>query len=325
LFTVKNEIEKAFLENILISKTPEIPKEMVPKCFPGEHSDGEYIPNWAMWFVIECRDYVLRSKDLTFKQNAKDKIYGLVSFFDKYLNEYGLLENLESWVFLEWSICNNPDYKCGLSFPTNMLYAYMLESASLLYNDINLGEKAKKIRQIIIKLAYNGKFFCENAIRLDGKLKVCEDHISETCQYYALFTGICPDKEFKLRMLNEFGPSRLDDAYSDIGKSNMFIGNYLRLFWLCKEKKYEQTIRECFSYFSEMAEKTGTLWEMNSPTSSCNHGFASVAAVLLLRCTCGYLTVENDVPVFMKDFSTTEKYGVKANFSYGDKSYEKEF
>ena len=37
-----------------------------------------------------------------------------------------LLEDLESWVFIEWSICNSKPYIEGVNFPSNMLFAYML-------------------------------------------------------------------------------------------------------------------------------------------------------------------------------------------------------
>lgn len=32
---------------------------------------------------------------------------------------------------------------------------------------------------------------------------------------------------------------------------------------------------------AEVLEKTGTLWEFDSPTASCNHGFASYIALVL--------------------------------------------
>lgn len=41
------------------------------------------------------------------------------------------------------------------------------------------------------------------------------------------------------------------------------------------------------NYFLWMAEKTGTLWETAEETKSCNHGFASYAAVVLSDCVLG--------------------------------------
>ncbi len=314
LFTGSNEIEKAFLENFLLAETPEIEQGVVPMCFPAEHSNGEFIPNWAMWFAIEICDYYKRTKDSAFVQKAKNKVYEIVDYFKQFLNEYGLLENLRSWVFLEWSIANNSEYTKGVNFPSNMLYAYMLQEVGILYADNDLKSQASKVQETIMSRSFNGEFFVDNEIRVDGELKRCESHISETCQYYALFTGLSPSKEYEKKIINDFGPLR-KEQYPEIGRSNMFIGNYLRFFWLCEVGEYDKVIEECLEYFSKMAEKTGTLWENDKATCSCNHGFASCAAPLLLRCVVGYDGVDNGKVVLRKDFAKRD-YQVEARFDY---------
>jgi len=282
LFTGKNDVEKAFIYNFLISDTPEIEKDMFPKCFPSEHSSKLYIPNWAMWLVVELKDYLTRTGDRELIDVAKERVYKLVKFFDKYVNEYGLLENLESWVFIEWSVCNTKPYIKGVNFPSNMLFAYMLDAIYDLYGDIEFKERAEKIKKTVKELSFNGEFFVDNAVRKRGKLKRVDKHVSETCQYYALFTNIECDKAFKDNIIKEFGPKRTT-AYPKIGKSNMFIGNYLRLLWLKDIGENERVLSESVDYFYNMAKTTGTLWEHNKPHASCNHGFTAVIAVILLE------------------------------------------
>lgn len=318
LFTGENAIEKRFLQNFILGEVPEIAKNMLPDCFPAQHPDAEYIPNWAMWFVIELYDYYLRTGDGETVVSAKNKVYGLVEFFEKYLNEYGLLENLDGWVFLEWSMSNDSAYVAGVNFPTNMLYALMLQTIDALYGDKRLGMRANEIRDKIYELAYNGEFYVDNALREGEKLMPCNEHISETCQYYALFTGMRADKEFARKIITEFGPLRCADTYEKIGKSNMFIGNYLRFLWLCDAGEYDRVLDECLAYFSSMAQTTGTLWENDTPSASCDHGFASCAAVIILRCLTGYETVINGNPVFNKKFVATKKRGVRVSFAYND-------
>lgn len=313
LFTGKREIERCFIENFLLAKTPEIADGMIPKSFPSQHDNGEYVPNWSMFFVLELESYLKSTGDFELIQCAKEKIYKLIAFFDKYVNEFGLLEDLESWVFIEWSICNNKDYIKGVNFPSNMLFARMLDSVYYMYGDKTCHKRAKEIRKTIKELSYNGKFFVDNAVRVDGELVSCQDHISETNQYYALFLGMQCDKEFKQRIKTEFGPKRID-KYPEIGKSNMFIGYYLRLFWLLKEGDNDKVIEESLDYFYEMSQKTGTLWEHYSPTASCNHGFASVAAVILLCALVGYKGVKNGTPIIEK--TTNEDFSVCVAFNY---------
>ncbi|MBQ2714544.1 MAG: hypothetical protein IJF76_02815 [Clostridia bacterium] len=313
--TGRNDIEKKYLENHLLAKHEEIDDRLFMMIFPGQ-SEGTYIPNWAMWFVIELEDYLARTGDREFVDNARDKVYGLVDFFKKYENEDGLLENLESWIFIEWSICNNPEYVKGVNYPSNMLYAYMLEKVYNMYGDESMLMRAKAMKDKIYEQSFNGEFFVDNAVREDGKLTLCRDHLSETCQYYALFTGFKMNREYVDKIIKEFGPLRKAGAYEKVGKSNMFIGNYLRFLWLCDIGESDRVITECLEYFAKMEEKTGTLWELDSPTASCNHGFTSVAAEILLRCSKGFVGVKDGKPVFDPNFQAKEDYGVEFEFNY---------
>ena len=156
LFRGNNKIERAYLENYILSVTPELPGGMIPMCFPSEHKNGRYIPNWAMWFVLELGDYLLRTGDRELIDRAREKALGVVRFFDKYKNELGLLENLESWVFIEWSVANDADYVSGVNFPSNMLYARMLEVAAELYSLPELKDEALRVKETVKRLSYNG-------------------------------------------------------------------------------------------------------------------------------------------------------------------------
>ena len=317
LFRGNNRIERAFLENLILSTAPELPEGMLPMCYPSRHASGRYIPNWAMWFVLELEDYLERTGDRELVDRARERALGVIGFFDKYKNEYGLLEDLESWVFVEWSVANDAEYVRGVNFPSNMLYARALIAAGRLYGMPELCREGERMRATIKELSYNGKFFADNATRQDGVLVRRDDHISETCQYYALWMGLECDEAHVRMMTEEFGPKRTD-AYPEVGRSNMFIGNYLRFFWLCDRGEYGRVLDECVDYFSRMANLTGTLWEHDRPTASCNHGFTSVAAVILLRCLIGYKTVRDGVPVLIDGFCAPAGYSAEVEFDYGD-------
>ena len=58
----------------------------------------------------------------------------------------------------------------------------------------------------------------------------------------------------------------------------MFIGLVLRFRTLLTAGRNEQFLRESMAKLLPMAETTGTLWEKETPTASCCHGFASVLA-----------------------------------------------
>ncbi len=289
LFTGKNLVEKSFLENYaLYEKQPWLAEGMIPMCYPADHFNGRYIPNWSMWYILEVLNYVNRTGDEHMREISKDKVLGLVEFFKKYENEDGLLENLESWVFIEWSKCNDEEYIAGVNYPSNMLWASALEAADALYNLPELSEKAKKMRKTIREQSWNGTFFEENTIRdSEGKLQKT-GHLTETCQYYAFYFDLATpetDKALFERMLHEFGPKRdAEKTWPEVYPSNAIVGNYLRLEILLMYGYTEQVLAECRDFFLGMANTTGTLWEHSRLNASLNHGFASMAAVYIDQC-----------------------------------------
>ena len=278
-----SKIEKAFLENfILPERIPYLPAGMLPQCYPAEEPGGGYIPNWAMWYGIELHEYLQRSGDRTFIAQAKPRMMQLVAFLSKFENEYGLLEKLESWVFVEWSRAN--DFVQDVNYPSNMLYALFLEAMGSLYDEPALQEKADRLRETIRTFSFDGEFFVDNAVRKDGRL-VATRNRTETCQYYAFFTNTATPQTFPAlfaKMKNAFGPDRDDKTqYPDIYVSNAFIGNYLRLEILFRNKAYAQVLEEIRKFFLPMAQQTGTLWENMTDFASCCHGFASHVAYWL--------------------------------------------
>jgi len=236
LFTGGNIRENNLLEAYERYKGDnDLPKGMLPMCYPGEFFDKTYIPNWALWYVAEIFDKIKRDGTDAVSLKHKGKVYNLISYFSQFENEYGLLENVQGWVFVEWSKANSYEYLCGVNFPSNMMYAYALFCAGNMYNDNELIEKSKRAYSEIRRMSFDGRFFNDNAVRVDGKLKRT-GKTSETCQYYAFFTGTSDKKTYNnlfLTLVNDFGKSRNEKkVYPEVCKSNAFIGNYLRLVML---------------------------------------------------------------------------------------------
>lgn len=286
LFTGKNIIERNFLENfLLIDKIEGLPDAMFPMCYPSEFkTSGEYIPNWAMWLVLELNEYKKRTGDFEFIKKFENKITSLLHFFKSYENSDGLLEKLPSWVFVEWSKAN--DFVQDINFPSNMLYAMMLDCSAELLNRNELHLKAETLRELIRSRSFDGKFFRDNEIYKNGIAEKTGNR-TETCQYYAFFTGVATPElypELWNTLVNSFGPNRINgEKYPDVYPSNAFIGYLLRLEILCQNGNYTQALSEIKDYYLYMADKTGTLWEMKDTSCSCNHGFTSYIANLIIK------------------------------------------
>ncbi|MCE5250568.1 hypothetical protein LLG96_10165 [bacterium] len=287
-------IEKNFYENFLLPKSFEyMPDGMLPMCYPADHNDGVFIPNWALWFVVELEEYQARSGDRELVDALKPKVLALFDYFTRFRNGDGLLENLENWIFVEWSAANQ--FVRDVNYPSNMLYAAALSAAGRMYDMPGLASQAEQIREVIRRQSFDGRFFVDNAVRKDGKLAVTGNR-TEVCQYYAFFFDVAaPEKNEGLwRMLTtEFGPDRAKKgAYPDIHPANAFIGNYLRIELLSRYGLCGQEKDELAGYFLYMAEKTGTLWENIGTTASCNHGFASHVSHCLYRDILGVYRID---------------------------------
>jgi alpha-L-rhamnosidase len=287
-------VEKNFYENFLLpEKFPHLPEGMLPMCYPSDHNDGVYIPNWAMWFVVELEEYLARSGDRELVNALRPRVLKLLEFFKQYENSDGLLEKLPSWVFVEWSKANS--FVQDVNYPSNMLFVRVLEAAARLYDLPGLATQAARMRETILKQAFDGEFFVDNAKRVDGKLHVTRNR-TEVCQYFAFFFNFAtPESQPKLwaALTQDFGPQRKQTKkFPEIHPANAFIGNQLRFELLSRAGHAQQILDEALGYWLYMADRTGTLWEHDAPQASCNHGFASHAAHVFLRDVLGLYRVD---------------------------------
>ncbi|MHC4618969.1 MAG: alpha-L-rhamnosidase-related protein [Planctomycetota bacterium] len=301
-------IEKNFFENYLLpTRFAHHPEGMLPMCYPADHYDGRFIPNWAMWFVIQLEEYLARSGDRQLVNDLEPKVVSLLKYFERFKNEDGLLEKLESWVFVEWSAANR--FVQDVSYPTNMLYAAVLEAAGRMYRRRALLTQANYLRETIRRQSFDGEFFVDNALRKEGKLEVT-DNRTEVCQYFAFFFDVAnPGTHRKLwdTLRQRFGPARAGTkAYPEIHAANSFVGNYLRLELLSRFGYSRQVKDELIDFFLYMAERTGTLWEHTRTSASCNHGFASHAAHCLYRDVLGVRRVDTQNKIVKLRLSDVE-------------------
>ncbi len=297
LFTGVNRVEKHFLDNYAhCPELPYMPEGMIPMCYPGEFMISKkhpYIPNWALWYLLELEQYVRRTHDEQIIADSRVKVDGLLRFFEQHENELGLLENVPGWTFVEWSMANDPEFVKGINFPSSMLYSGALRAVAKIYRRPELIEKADRIVETIRSMArLESGFWCDNAVRGEDGVPALTGNTSETCQYYAFYFGIAtPERDADLfRILREeFGAGRdQETCYPTVHKSNAFIGNILRISYFSENGFAADALSQVVDYYHYMAERTGTLWEYNTPHKSCNHGFASLIAAFILRSICGY-------------------------------------
>ncbi len=288
LFTGRSVIERATLENYALGpQSPFLPKGMIPMCYPSDHTDGVFIPTFALWWILELGQHLDRTGDVSIVELSRKRIEAVLDWFAPFAGPEGLLEDLPGWVFVEWSACNDRDHVAGANFPCNFLYATALETAATLLGHPALAARGAAVRETSARLAWNGEWFEDNAVRdASGALRRA-GHVTETGQYCAFYFGAASPKshpELWERLCADFGPLRdAAKTWPSVPPSNAIVGEYLRLELLLRHGRAAQCLDECRRLFGPMARLTGTLWENLSPSSSLNHGFAASAAWLIMR------------------------------------------
>lgn len=289
LLTGGTAVEGAFLENYLLAPPlAELPEGMLPMNYPADHPNGLFIPNWPLWLVLQLEEYRVRSGDRALVEALGGKVRALFAYFDRFVNEDGLLEDLDGWVFVEWSAANG--FTAGVNYPTNGLWAAALDAAGRLYAEAAWCDRAAAVRATVAAQSFDGAFFADQALREGDALRRTA-HRSEVAQYYAFYFGLAsPATHGALweTLRRDFGPRRdSGTTHSGVAPAAPLNGYLLRLELLACYGHHRQALDEALAYFLPMADETGTLWEHAAPEASCCHGFAAHVAVTLCRAVFG--------------------------------------
>lgn len=282
-FTGRTDVEDAFLENYrLCPQHPSIPDGALPECYPADVRAGQFIPQWNLWYILEVRDYLLQRNPSVDRELFRASVYGVLRFLKRYENQDGLLQNLPSWNFVEWSTAN--EWVQDVNYPTNFLYAAALQATGELYGDAALLKQSADIRERTKEKSFDGEVFIDHAVRDDrGELHNTRNS-SEAGQYYAvLFGGVDLDapQYAKLKQYVRNGFSDFDTTGRGFVPVNAFIGMYLRILTLMKLGEKDLLKADLKSFFGGMVASTGTLWENKQLKGSYDHGFASLAALAI--------------------------------------------
>jgi alpha-L-rhamnosidase len=283
--TGKTLVEDAFLENYRLYKNEgELPEGMLPRSYPSDHkAHHAFIPQWSMWYILEVAEYIQKRGHEDAREAFRESVYGLLAFYRQYENADGLLEKLPSWNFVEWSVAN--EWTWDVNYPTNFLYAKVLECIASIYGDAVCLRRSAEVRKAAAAQSFKNGYFRDHAVRDEaGKLQLMEDS-SEACQYYAvLFGGLdlsLPQYGFLKHLITDvFTPDRKEEM-PEIFPVNMFIGAYLRMEALLQMKEYALVLKDIEGFFGNMEKYTGTLWEYKQHKGSYDHGFASYALVVM--------------------------------------------
>ena len=330
-FVGNSDVETAFIDNFVMAEEfPSAPEGILPMCYPADILDGNHIPQWNMWLMIELEQFFKRTR--ADKEKYRKICYDFLGYIMQFRNADGLLEKVPGWNFVEWSMANK--WVQDVNYPSNMLFSKCCRVIGEIYGDDELIAYSKTLREKIIEQSFNGEFFIDNAIRRDNGRLELTSNISEAGQYYAFFTGVADRDdprfaEYYKTVLYNLGPDMDREKYK-IEPAKPFIGNYLRMELLLRWQKYDEILDQIKKFFTKMADITGTLWEHDADWASTCHGFASFAAVAITRAICGIKWIDNMDKILYVDKCHAKNYngvfdlkcGITVTVKNGERSIE---
>ena len=285
--TGRSVVEGAYLENFRLYKNGAFGYDLIdgalPMTYPADvFAHRQFIPQWNMWYVLEVKEYLIDRASGEDPESFKDSVYGILSYLSACENSDGLLQDLPSWNFVEWSSAN--DWTANVNYPTNFLYAEVLRSIAAIYGDDSLLEKAHRVAKKTEEFAFDGEVFVDNAVLDENGVLHNTRNVSEAGQYYALLFGEIDLNDKKYAVLKRYvddGFTSFDPADREFVHVNAFIGLYLRICALMKLGKKEILKQDLKDFFGGMVASTGTLWEYKQFKGSFDHGFASLSALAI--------------------------------------------
>ncbi len=291
------KVERAFLENFLLFPAEKIWHAFFPETYPAHRPDYDTCPGittWSFWLMAELCEYAERSGDTAFLEKYRKRVTAFVEGSQELIGASGLLENLP-FVFIDWSLSNNPEYHQPISTAANALYAYMLIRLGEAYHVEAWAEQGRQMQTVMKNVLVSLDPFAimpdpgiaDSMTYENGQLHK-RGFYSESCQYTAMWAGLYAPDEIPAiteEIVHRMGPDPTCAPRPYIGRAGLFIGLCIRLDMLARLGEYEKLFSDIKAiYGPQLREGPGTLWENEIiDTSSRCHGFTAHTGVHLTR------------------------------------------
>ena len=287
-------VERNFFENFLLPKSfPHLPEGMLPMCYPADHNDGVFIPNWAMWFVVELEEYAARSGDRVMAEPCGRGFCGCWNTCGASRTPTACWRSCKGWVFVEWSAANR--FVQDVNYP--------IEHA------LRGGPRRRP----------RGSTSCPSwPPRATASARRSASNrstgiFSSTTPFAATASSNRPITTAKSASISPssstwptarptatYGPAPRSVRPRQRGRpclSRSVPGQLVRRQHVADRalvagQLSQQILDESIAYLLYMAERTGTLWENTGPSASCNHGFGSHIVHTLYRDVLGIYAVD---------------------------------
>lgn len=249
----------------------------------------QYIPTFSLFFIFMIKAHLERFNDKVFVQQYLNTIYGVLSWFDKHINDDGLVVKTANWNFIDWvegwergqPVIQKDDVYTIQS----LMYAKALGDASEIFSLIGKNEEAESF--------LNRKKFLVDAINsycYDNTLGIYKDGpntngYSQHTQIWAILSDTANRNIQKEILKKSF----------DLSAKASLSFTFFLLRALEKTEMYNKS-EEVFENLSKLIEqKCSTMPEIiDNPRSDC-HGWSAFPIYEFTSMILGVKTAKNSV------------------------------
>ncbi|KAM0334425.1 hypothetical protein ACHAQA_001451 [Verticillium albo-atrum] len=247
----------------------------------------QIIAAFPLFWILQVCDHHLYFGDTTYARTFIPRIDGVLDFFDRHVDELGLISGLpeDVWQYVDWvttwgATDDHPDKGVPTSGRESnrhtyfsMLYSFVLQHAAKLLRDVgrpgNAAEyesKADHLTKAVLQHCYDGRFFTDSTADVAD-----EQAYSQHCQIFAILSGAAKPED-RTRLLQE---SFANTKFSKCSYMMQFYA--LRAFSLAGDDAYETYWQDVWTPWRQMLAANLTTWEEDDvrQRSDC-HAWGSV-------------------------------------------------
>ena len=218
------------------------------------------IVDYSFYWLISIWDYYHHTGDGEFVSQIYPRMKSLMEYCISRGNKDGLIEGQGNWVFIDWADMEKDGALCAMQ----MLYCKALESTSQCAALLGLqedreryGERAAKIREMILRLSWNEERGAFVTTCRDGQPS---QQIRRHANLFAIIFGFAGEE-----MAQRIKTSVI--LNSEVPPITTPYFKFYELEALCKMGEYPTVLAQMESYWGGMLrEGATTFWEEYDPT-----------------------------------------------------------
>ena len=254
------------ISNFAASVTPE---GLTQSRFPSHVR--QIIAGFPLYWILRVCDHHLFFGDATYTRSFLSRIDGVLDFFDRHIDELGLVSGLpeDVWRYVDWvTTWGATDEHPDKGVPTSgrktnrhtyfsMLYGYVLKEAATLVRNagrpghaVEYEARASFVLEAVRKHCYDGRFFTDSTADIADDLAY-----SQHCQVFAVLSGAAqPHDRFRL-LKDSFANPKFSKC------SYMMLFYALRVFAIAGDEVYEFFWPSVWDPWRQMLANNMSTWE----------------------------------------------------------------